>query len=459
VVLAVAAVSFLATTQSATSLTSAVEGQVDVGGGREVLLPVTVRVYPEAGRDVVSGTLSVGLKTSDGTQDGYAPDVETTLQDPAGVRVGDQGAAWHGIDLPVADCATGCVLQYRVAFTSLDAAAPPATLRFVATAQLGYGYSGQAPPADALTVEVAGAAQPVNAQWLAVAAMIAGLLGGLMIGRRVHGSGRRRYLPAVALGIGLLAAGVWAFLEPFTWTAPRLWDPVPLLGLGGALLWSVRRWMRGDAGWVAVAGIAVAVIGGIVFLGRVGLLTGFRPLELILATLVGWTLVGVVVGQGSRVRTRPSYPTLGWATAAVVSQSVILIGLTGSVLSAVEVFDAWPPALVPISALAIPALIAMPLVVWGWRRWIAGKGTVMATVNVLLLLIGAVGLWGLTAITVTGWNDGAWVTYGPAAVVSLGSCVVGFLAALHAPKRPAPVGTAMPAAEPSGPLDWPPAAA
>jgi hypothetical protein len=438
-VLVVAALATIATEPGQARLETTVSGQIEIGGGASVTRDLTIHVHRTILDPPASGHLTVTTRSVDGTQAVDPGNLAVTMADDTGAVVAPKTGSgpFLDTDIPVAACTPSCDLSYRLTFTSTDPGSPATIFRYDVGVVVGYTEYGVLPATETLTIDVPGAT-PLVGQWIALGAALIGLVAGVSLGRRFARPSLLGLLPGFAV-VGILAVdGVWAILLPSSLSAPRYWDAVPLIGLVAGLSWALFRWRRGDARWLSSAGWSVVIVGGVLFIGTVGLLPGYRLPELLGASVLGWCLVGIVNGQGLVAHAQEARLRRWPTTVAVISQGIILAGLLSASESFLEPFGGgrMPEA----RGLAAPGLVVAILVVIGLSHWLGGRGRMMLLMNIGLFLVGGVGLLGLESLSFG--SPAFLVEWGPAAVLGLGACVAGAFVALRAPtRRPQMVAT------------------
>jgi hypothetical protein len=460
-VLAVASLALLATSQSIGTLESKAAGEVGLSGGETVEQAVRVHLTPDAVQDASRGTIRAGFRSGNGLDVGYSGDATVMLVPAAGAATATQAG-----ELPLSDCPTGCDLAYTARFEAAQDVLPGSTARYEVVVEIQYGGSFGDRPSSYVTIELEQPATgPAPATWAVIAGVL-GLLAGWFAGPRVDaalGPGRR--WPAVALavvpvaalvlelvqrlalmsdiGVGLAEVGLF-FFDP--------WTTALLVILAGGVIRGIRRW-DADGGWsLGLGALALAGLGGLWLVWRATLEPVGQPVVAAVVAAALGLIAGTVVGQGWRVDARAAHDRLP-AGAAIVSNGILIAGF--AFLANNSLFDPFSTTPVALSLLIPAGLVALAL----WL-WFGSSRVLLILFDLLIVLAGLLGLW----VFVIG--GGYPFTLGPEAIgsvavaIAFGAAVVGLVSAFHRmPGRdrgpsPAPAGPEI-SAEPT-PVASPP---
>lgn len=391
VVLAVAALAMIATSPGQPSLDAQADSELTIDRGSVVTRDVRVRLTGSRPLVLRSAELMVGLRTVGDLSDAYSDEIQIGVQPiESGYAVGVRAGAGARVDLPLDDCADGCDLTYRVTFRVRDGVGPSVVIRYAAVARFTYDYSSSSPPDGALTVTLdGGEVPPVGLGWV-LAAAVAGLVGGIRLGRRY----RRPTTAGLAAGFVLAAILVVAALLPLTGrpTGGLAFSAALLLAHAGMLAYGLRRWRAGQPWILGLAAFSTVALCGLWLAWVVAMLAVLPRFELSLMVGLLGAVAGAVLGQTWDRRELALAGRTVHATAVVVSQGSLMAGLI--YVSLVAFIRTGEYDMTP-NALGLVPLGVAALVGWSALRWFAGSGGMMLVVDILLVAIGLLGsfLW------------------------------------------------------------------
>lgn len=394
VVRAVVALATIGTSPGQPSVEAVTGSELAIDGARPVTRDLHIHIADTRPSTLTTARLRVSLRTvgdvsythSDAIQIAIEPIDDKPSADPEIPTV----PSWD-IGLPVADCADGCDLAYRLAFTPHRDVGIGAVIRFEAAVRLGYDSGSGRPPERALTMTLDGdRVPPVGLTWILVAA-VAGLVGGTRLGRRYRQPTTLGLVPVVALAAVLALGAVWPFAGRGD-ASEMLFTAALLLAHAVWLAFGIRRWRIGESWLLGLAAFSTVALCGLWLAWIVALLPILPRLELALIVGMLGVIAGTVLGQTwDRREVRPGSRTV-LATAVVVSQGLLIAGLTHVSLSLLVATSGSGSTPNPLGIVPLGTAV---VVGWGAFRWFAGAGGFMFVVNLLVLAIGLLGsfLW------------------------------------------------------------------
>jgi len=385
--LAVVALAAIATSQAAPAIEDGQTAEVTLDGGTTISRDIRVHLDPAGGESLASGRLSVGLRSAADFGDTGSDLITIALAPADGPTPTNPVYDMRQVEIPVDACRTGCDLTYRAWFSASPAAGSGATIRYSAAARFTYDNYGASPPQRWLEVAIEGGETPVSPLIWALVAALAGIGFGAVIGRRVRSQGTARLLAPLGL-TGVLVSG--AVIPLIEWGLDQfsLFTAALLLSHAAGIVAGMRRWSS-DGGWLlGLAGVSTIALCGLWLAWVVGSFAVVHPLELAV-TLAGLGLLtGIVVGQAWGARSVVLAGRQLWAVVAVVSQGLLVAGLV--FVGIVALVPASPFDSLNVMGL-VPLGVAALLGV-GVRRWFDGSRGLMLAVNIVLFLIGLLGL-------------------------------------------------------------------
>ena len=453
-VLAVVALATIGTRPGQPTVQAQTGTELAIDGTRPVTRDLHIQIADTRPSTLTTARLKVSLRTVGDVSYTHSDAIQIAIEPIDGKPTAEPEIptvpSWD-IGLPVEDCANGCDLAYRLAFTPHRDVGIGAVIRFEAAVRLGYDSGSGSPPESALTLRLEGGqVPPVGLTWI-LAAAVAGLVGGIRLGRRYRQPTTLGLVPAVALAAVLALGALWPFAGRGD-ASEMLFTAALLLAHAGWLAFGIRRWRIGESWPLGLTAFSTVALCGLWLAWIVALLPILPRLELALIVGVLAVIAGTVLGQTWDRRDVRSGDSNVQATAVVVSQGLLIAGLAHVGLDLLVVTGEFrstpnPIGLVPLAAAA--------MVGWGARRWFAGAGGLMLAVNFLLLAIGVLGsfLWFTARASLSG--DPAGLQPGDAMIVfEVLAALVGVFAARHPPRRNAL--ERVPIAEVSGVADTSP---
>lgn len=395
VVLAVVALATIGTSPGAPpSLAARTGSELAIDGGGVVTRDLRIQITDTRPLTLTAAQLKMSLRTVGDLSYTQSDAIRITVElidDRSGVAPAPAGASWGVVDLPLEDCADGCDLAYRLAFATRGDVGTGAVIRFEAEVRLTYDYSSGRPPDSAVHVTlVGGQVPPFGLAWV-LAGAVAGLVGGIRLGRRYRRPTTLALAPAGVLAAVLFLAALWP-LTGRAVTAGVVFSGVLLLAHAGLLAFGIRRWRAGQSWILGLAAFSTVALCGLGLAWIVASLAVLPRIEMALVVGLLGVITGTVLGQTWDRREVGLAGRTVQATAVVVSQGLLMAGLTAVSLFAfirTGEYDTTPNplGLVPLGAAA--------LIGWGALRWFAGSGALMFVVNLLLVAVGLLGsfLW------------------------------------------------------------------
>ena len=392
VVLAVAAVAFLATSPALPTLQATAVGEVVLGPGAAVDHPVRVHLGPGAADGATRSSLRMGFRAANGLDMGSSSAVTARLG-----RVGEPAPASElgGVSLPLEDCGAGCDLDYVAHFQADPTVLAGSIARYQVDLRIEYACCGQ-PTAALATIELASPASgPPPATWSLITGLL-GLIAGWVAGPRLDSAlGRRRRWPAIALGtlpvvlligfavprlalIGSYGAGIGnlllAIVDP--------WSLILLTTLAWGVWRGIGRWEI-DGGWaLGLGAVAMTGLGGLWLAWWTTLDPVVQPLLAAAAAAMLGLLAGTVIGQAWRIDRRAAHDR-AVAGAAVVSHGVVIAGF-----GFLAVDSLYQPS---SGVTGLAAIIPAGLIALAFRRWFLGRRAWLILFDVVVAGAGLIG--------------------------------------------------------------------
>jgi hypothetical protein len=275
-------------------------------------------------------------------------------------------------------------------FAGREDIGPGSVFRFRATTRMIYDY-GAPPTADALSLTISGGhAPPMGLAWV-LAAAIAGLIGGIRLGRRYRQRTTVGVAPAGVLATVLLLGASGILIGRGAGTAQGF-SIALLVASAVIVIVGIRRLRSGDPWPLGIATAGTLILCGLWLAWVVASLAVASRIELALLVGALGVLTGRVIGQtwnsgkvGLAGRTVAAFVVF-------VTQGLLAAGLVFVTIAAASPTD---PFVASSSPLALIPLSLAGLVAWGAYRWFDGSGGLMLGINLLLLAVGVIGslLW------------------------------------------------------------------
>ena len=460
-VLSLSALALLATGQQQATLEDRAFGEVVISAGETIDRELRIHVDPEGGH-ATSGAIAPILQAASGLQSSHSLDATIGL-----VRADlPDGGDTPPTTFPVERCTQGCDLTYQVRIEAGPGVLPGSVIRYEVHVRLVYDGFGQ-PRASAMDVQVDGpAGAPVAPIWAILAGLVA-LIGGIIVGPAVHRRlpASRRALPSLALVAIPIVLIAWMAVEglvnlsrydAFDQVAR---SPLSLLSivdpwstiLLATLAWGVwrgrERWSTDDGWLLGLAAVALVGLGGLWLAWRLTLDADVQPVLLAAVFAVFGGLGGVVIGQAWRTDSGADHDRW-WAALAILSNGILIAGF--GFLAEQSFFDPFASSPTSLLALIPGGLLAVAL-----RRWLRGRPFWLALLDILIALIGLLGLylWSTTNVGITTTPSRLEID-DVAVIVAVAAALVAAVTAVHSMPRtsdPSPV----PASTPSRSVDDP----
>ena len=434
-VLAVAALATIATSPGQPELEAEAGSELAIESKSVVTRDIEIRLDDTRPGTLLSGELRVGLRTVGDLSDTYSDAIRIEIQPIQGGSALPPAAAGASsgaqVALPVDDCADGCVLTYRIAFSARREIGPGAVIRFVTRVRFVYDSGAHRPPTDALAVTIEGGQMPpVAVGWVLLAA-VSGLIGGVRLGRRDRRPTTIGLAPAGVLVAVLVVGAAWPLTGRYV-TAALVFSTALLLVHAGMLTLGIRRWRAGQPWILGLAAFSTVVLCGLWLAWTVGMVAVLSRVELAVIVGVLGVISGTVLGQTWDRHEATLEGRTVQATAVVVSQGLLMAGLTFVSLVALIRTGGYETTPDP---LGVVPLAAAALVGWGTLRWFVGSGGLMLAINLLLLAIGLLGSFVWFSAQAGMFGDPGIDAVDVMVVIEVLAALVGVFAARHPLRR------------------------